>query len=82
MCVVELGLWRDDIQTKRNHHHPLCENGAYALGLGVLMQHTMVGAKVARHHGCGKKRQQFIRKQVFWTWYECTQDTVQFPARK
>ena len=68
ICVVELGLWRDYAQTR---HRPWCEDGAYALGLGLLTPHTMVGAKAAPHHGCGKKRKQFIRKQVFWTWYEC-----------
>jgi hypothetical protein len=53
--VVELGLWRDYAQTKRNRHHPWCEDGAYALGLGALTPHTMVGAKAALRHGCGKK---------------------------
>jgi hypothetical protein len=47
--VVELGLWRDDAQTKRNRHRPWCEDdGAYALGLGVLMPkplNAMVAAK-------------------------------------
>jgi hypothetical protein len=57
VCVlVELGLWRDYAQTKRNHHHPWCEDGAYALGLGALTPHTMVGANAAPHHGCGEKR--------------------------
>ena len=32
-------------QTKHNCHCPWCEDGAYALGLGVLMPHTMVGVK-------------------------------------
>jgi hypothetical protein len=40
--VVELGLWRDYTQTKRKHYHPWCEDGTYALGLGVLAPHTMV----------------------------------------
>ncbi len=56
VCVVELGLWRDYAQTKRNRHCPWCEDGAYALGLGLLMPHTMVGAKAARRNGCGEKR--------------------------
>jgi hypothetical protein len=55
VCVVELGLWRYYAQTKRTRHRPWCEDGAYALGLGVLMPHTMVGAKAAPHHGCGEK---------------------------
>jgi len=42
--VVELGLWRDFAQTKRNRHHPWCENGAYALGLGALTPHGVVQA--------------------------------------
>jgi len=55
--VVELGLWHDDAQTKRNRHRPWCEDdGAYALGLGVLTHHAMLGAKAARRHGYGKKR--------------------------
>jgi len=54
--MVELGLWRDYAQTKRNRHYPWCEDGAYALGLGALTPHTMVGAKAALLHGCGKKR--------------------------
>jgi hypothetical protein len=56
ICVVELGLWCDYAQTKRNHHRPWCEDGAYALGLGILTPHTMVGAKAAPRHGCGEKR--------------------------
>jgi hypothetical protein len=56
VCVVELGLWRDYAQTKRKRHRPWCEDGAYALGLGVLTPLIMVGAKAARRHGCGKKR--------------------------
>ena len=40
VCVVELGLWRDGALTKRNRHRPWCEDGAYALGLGVLTPHT------------------------------------------
>jgi hypothetical protein len=56
ICVVELGLWRDYAQTKRNHYRPWCEDGAYALGLGVLAPHTMVWANAASRHGCGKKR--------------------------
>jgi hypothetical protein len=35
---------------------PWCENGAYALGLGILTPHTMVGAKAAPRHGCGEKQ--------------------------
>jgi len=72
ICVVELGLWRDYAQTKHNHHCPWCEDGAYALGVGILMPHTMVGAKAAPRHGCGEKRIKYIHKQVFWTWYKCT----------
>ena len=53
ICVVELGLWRDYAQTKRNRHRPWCEDGAYALGLGILMPHTIVGAKATPRHGCG-----------------------------
>jgi hypothetical protein len=45
--VVELGLWRDYAQTKRNGHRPWCEDGACALGLGVLMPHTL-------YHGRGQ----------------------------
>ena len=56
ICVVELGLWRDDAQTKRNRHCSWCEDGAYALGLGILTPHTMVGAKAAPRHGCGENR--------------------------
>ena len=48
--MVELGLWRDYAQPKRNRHRPWCGDGAYALGLGVLKPHTMVGAKAAQHH--------------------------------
>ncbi len=40
-------LWSDDTQPKRSYHHPWCEDGTYALGLGVLTQHTMLGAKAA-----------------------------------
>jgi hypothetical protein len=47
ICVVELVLWCGYAQTKHNCHHPWCEDGAYALGLDVLMPHTMVGAKAA-----------------------------------
>ena len=72
VCVVELVLWRDYAQTKRSRHCPWCEDGAHALGLGVLTPHAMVGAKAARRHGCGDKQKYFIPKQVFWTWYECT----------
>ena len=50
--MVELGLWRYYAQTKRKRHRPWCEDGAYALGLGVLTPHTMVGAKAAPRHGC------------------------------
>jgi hypothetical protein len=53
--MVELVLWHDYAQTKRNRHRSWCEDGAYALGLGVLTPHTMVGAKAAPRHGCGKK---------------------------
>ena len=60
--MVELGLWRYYAQTKRTRHHPWCEDGAYALGLGVLMPHTMVGAKAAPHHVAAKN--EFIHKQV------------------
>jgi hypothetical protein len=62
--VVELRLWRYYAQTKRNCHRPWCEDGANALGLGILTPHTMVGAKAAPRHGCGKKRKKIIRKQV------------------
>jgi hypothetical protein len=55
VCMVELGLWRYYTQTKRNRHRPWCEDGACALGLGVLTPHTMVGAKTAPRHGCGEK---------------------------
>ncbi len=48
MGVVELGLWRDFAQTKRNRHHPWCENGAYALGLGALTPHGVVQANVGQ----------------------------------
>jgi len=54
--MVELGLWRDYTQTKRNRHRPWCKDGAYALGLGILMPHNMVDAKAAPRHGCGKKQ--------------------------
>ena len=30
VCVLELGLRRYYAQTKRNHHRPWCEDGAYA----------------------------------------------------
>jgi len=66
--VVELGLWRDCAQTKRNRHHPWCEDGAYALGLGILTPHTMVGPKPLHAMVAAKNE----NKQVFWTWYECT----------
>jgi hypothetical protein len=57
ICMVELGLWRDYTQeTKRNCHRLWCEDGAYSLGLGILMPHTMVGAKAAPRHGCGEKQ--------------------------
>jgi hypothetical protein len=62
--VVELRLWRYYAQTKRNCHRPWCEDGSNALGLGILTPHTMVGAKAAPRHGCGKKRKKIIRKQV------------------
>ena len=41
--MVELGLWGHYAQTKRKRHRPWCEDGAYALGLGVITPHTMVG---------------------------------------
>ena len=63
--MVELGLWRDYTQIKPNRHHPWCEDGAYALGLGTLTPHTMVGAKAAPHHGCGEKKKIFYSQTGF-----------------
>ena len=63
--MVELGLWHDYTQIKPNRHHPWCEDGAYALGLGTLMPHTMVGAKAAPHHGCGEKKKIFYSQTGF-----------------
>jgi len=54
--MVELGLWHDYAKTKGNYHHLWCEDGAYALGLGILTAHTMVGSKAAPRHGYGEKR--------------------------
>ena len=47
ICMVELGLWCEDAQTKRKHHCPWCGDGTYPLTWGVLTPHTMVGAKAA-----------------------------------
>ncbi len=51
ICVVELGLWHEDGQTKRSHHPPGCGGDDDVLTWGVLMPQAMVGAKAALHHG-------------------------------
>jgi hypothetical protein len=54
VCVLQLGLWREDTQTKCTCLCPWCGDDAYALGWGVLTPQAMVGAKAAPHHGCGE----------------------------
>jgi hypothetical protein len=55
VCLVDLGLWGEDTQTKRMCHCPQCWGDGYALGWGVLTPQAMVGAKAAQRHGCGNK---------------------------
>jgi hypothetical protein len=59
--MVELGLWREDTQTKCTHHPPRCGGDNDALTWGILMPQVMVGAKAAPCHGCCGKKQ----KRVF-----------------
>ncbi len=42
--------WWEDAQTEHMRHHPWCGDDIYALGLGVLGSHAMVGAIAAGHH--------------------------------
>jgi hypothetical protein len=65
VCVVELGLWCYYTQTKRNRHRPWCEDGAYALGLGILTPHTMVGAKAAPCHDAAKNGNNLFASRFF-----------------
>ncbi len=57
VCVLQLGLWREDAQTKRTRLCPWCGDDAYVLGWGILTPKAMVGAKAAPHHGCGETRE-------------------------
>jgi hypothetical protein len=36
LCVVDLGLWGENIQTKHMRHCPQCGGDVYVLGLGIL----------------------------------------------
>jgi hypothetical protein len=65
ICVVDLGLWGKKVQTKCMHHRPQCGGDVYALGLGILKQQAMVGAKAAQRHCCGDERQKFLHKRGF-----------------
>jgi hypothetical protein len=56
VCLLQLGLWRKDAQTKRMCHCPWFGDDAYALGWGVIKPQAMVGAKATPHHGCSENQ--------------------------
>jgi hypothetical protein len=72
VCVLQLGLWCKDTQTKRTHLCPWYGDDTYALGWGVLTTQAMVGAKAAPRHGCGKKRKKHLRKRLLFSWCNST----------
>jgi hypothetical protein len=65
VCVVDLGLWGENVQTKHMRHRPQCGGDVYVLGLGVLTPQAMVGAKAAQRHCCGDERQKFLHERGF-----------------
>jgi hypothetical protein len=66
VCVLQLGLWYEDAQTKRTCLRPWCGDDAYALSWGILTTQAMVGAKATPRHGSGKKQKKFLRNRLLF----------------
>jgi hypothetical protein len=64
LCVLQLGLWCEDAQTKHIRLCPWCGDDAYALGWGVLTIQAMVGAKATLRHGCGEKQKKVFAQEA------------------